>query len=185
MARAELFIVEGESAASSVRQAMHKPTQSVLATRGKLLNVERTTRQRVLANVQCRQIFAELACGIEEQCNPDHLPYARIMILTDADADGAHARVLLIRLFARYLAALVQRGLVFVVTPPLYRVTDKLHNRHAYTFDRPTQTAAAGQAVFEQRYHRKHFKSIAAMTRSECARWLLRPATRNAVQLAL
>lgn len=107
----ELFIVEGESAASTVRQAMLKTSQSVIAIQGKLLNAEKATPDAVLANQQCQKIFQSLACGIGDNCKPDYLVFSRVLILTDPDVDGAHARALLLILFDRYLAVLCGFGI--------------------------------------------------------------------------
>jgi DNA gyrase/topoisomerase IV subunit B len=118
----ELFIVEGKSAASTIRQAFRSSTQAVLPLQGKLINAQKASSAKVLKNIQCQKLFEALACGIKDACNPSNLNYKRIVILTDPDVDGAHARALLLILIDLYLNPLIKAGLVFVVTPPLFRV---------------------------------------------------------------
>ncbi len=128
----ELFIVEGESAASSIRQAMHKPTQSVLASQGKLINVKKASPSKILLNPTCQKIFKALDCGIEKNCNPNALAFSHVVILTDPDVDGAHARLLMLNFFKHYLKPIIDVGVVSVIIPPLFRLTELFTSNQQY-----------------------------------------------------
>ena len=92
----DLFIVEGKSAASTIEQALKPSTQVVLALQGKLINAQKASVAKVLKNIQCQKLFKTLGCGTQNNCHPESLNYKRIIILTDPDVDGAHARALLL-----------------------------------------------------------------------------------------
>jgi len=179
----ELFIVEGESAASTVRQAMLKTSQSVIAIQGKLLNAEKATPDAVLANQQCQKIFQSLACGIGDNCKPDYLVFSRVLILTDPDVDGAHARALLLILFDRYLAALVDSGYVHAIIPPLFRITGKYQNHNHYAWSEQECIGIMDKMAANNESVITRFKGVAQFSAEECRHLLLRPATRKQVQL--
>ena len=139
----ELFIVEGESAASTIQQAMHKPSQSVLAIQGKLINAEKATPAKVLSNQTCQKIFQSLACGINNDCNPNHLNFSRILLLMDPDIDGTHTRVLLLTLFEHYMRPLLDSGLVSIINPPLFRIAALDSSKLSIRLERTTTDRTA------------------------------------------
>lgn len=178
--RTELFVVEGDSAGGSAKQARDRRIQAILPLRGKILNVERARIDQVLSNEEIRGILTVIGTGFGEDFDLDRLRYGKIIIMTDADVDGAHIRTLLLTVVFRYLRGLLEHGSVYVAQPPLYMIRKGRQRHWVFTDEERDEVLAqyGGKADEIQR-----FKGLGEMDAEQLWETTMDPERRTLVRV--
>ncbi|MFE9692516.1 type IIA DNA topoisomerase subunit B [Micromonospora sp. NPDC005806] len=187
--RSELFIVEGDSALGTSRMARSSEYQALLPIRGKILNVQKANLQQVLDNAECAAIVQVLGAGSGRTFDLSAMRYGRVLIMADADVDGAHIRTLLITLFARYMRPLIEAGRLYAAMPPLHKITTKGRNpQTVYTYTQAEMEATvrklekAGKQIVTPI---PRFKGLGEMDADELWETTMNPATRAVRRITL
>ncbi len=180
-ARTELFLVEGDSAGGSAKQARDRATQAVLPLRGKILNVASASADKLRHNQELKDLIEALGCGVGERFDRSRLRYGRIVIMTDADVDGAHIASLLMTFFYRELPELVRHGHVYLAQPPLYRLTQGA--KSVYAMDDADRDRKLKQFKASAKVEVSRFKGLGEMPPAALKETTMDPARRTLLKV--
>ncbi|MDE1827582.1 MAG: DNA gyrase subunit B [Candidatus Micrarchaeota archaeon] len=178
-AKAEIFIVEGESAGGSSKQGRDKQFQAILPLKGKILNVEKASVERIFDNAEIHTMVAAFGTGIKETLNIDKIRYKKIILMSDADVDGSHIRTLILTFLYRYLKPVIDNGYVYIAQPPLYKITKGRESAYCYS-DEELETKLRG---YEGKAAVQRYKGLGEMNPEQLWETTMDPENRVLKQI--